>query len=83
MPLAVLDSHNIIPYSIKWCEEGGVNPEKEASHKVYLDKFLSDFEAVMSQRIEAAIIARQNAEVKEPVFNEVIAPPWGRLSPKK
>lgn len=69
--LAVLDDKNIISYDIKWCSDGGVNPDEDPDHKEYLEKFLTDFERILTQRIKGAIEARANAEIKETVFQEV------------
>ncbi|XP_070552817.1 NACHT domain- and WD repeat-containing protein 1-like [Ptychodera flava] len=68
---AVLPTENIISYTVQ-CTSNGFDPSNVVDHKEYIQRFCSDFQQKLEEKVEQAIRERRKTEIDDPVFREAL-----------
>ncbi|XP_070560212.1 NACHT domain- and WD repeat-containing protein 1-like [Ptychodera flava] len=62
---------NIKKYIVKWTDKG-IDPDEVPEHRKYIDSLCEDFEENMRERILAGMTDREDSNISDPLFEEVI-----------
>ena len=67
-----LDAERIINYEVKWEAEKGLDPTSCPTHEKYIEALCSDFQEKLSENIVSSIKDRENVDIKDPLYTEVV-----------